>query len=67
MSHIAMSVTDDVLTDAAKIANKPIDAHRDGTKGIYLFDPSGNAVELISYPPGETIYAKAAKETAGTE
>lgn len=56
--HIAMSVTEDVLVDAAKIAKKSVDSHRDGTKGIYLHDPSGNAVELICYPPGETIYAK---------
>ena len=31
---------------------------RDGTKGIYLYDPSGNAVELISYPPGQKVYAQ---------
>ena len=55
--HIAMSVSEEVLNDAAKIASKPIDLHRDGTKGIYLLDPSGNAVELICYPLGETIYA----------
>ena len=61
--HIAMSVTDEVLTDAAKIAGKPVDSHRDGTKGIYIYDPSGNAVELISYPPGETIYAKREQES----
>ena len=56
--HFAVSVTEDALADAAKFADKPIDAHRDGTRGIYLYDPSGNAVELISYPPGQTVYAK---------
>ena len=56
--HFAVSLTEDALADAAKLADKPIDAHRDGTRGIYLLDPSGNAVELISYPPGQTVYAK---------
>ncbi len=58
--HFAVSLTEDALADAAKLAGKPVDSHRDGTKGIYMYDPSGNAVELISYPPGQTAYAKAA-------
>lgn len=56
--HIAVSVTEDELNEAAKAAGVPIDQHRDGTKGIYINDPSGNAVELICYPKGETAYAK---------
>jgi catechol 2,3-dioxygenase-like lactoylglutathione lyase family enzyme len=56
--HVAFSVTEDQLTQASTAASTPIDKHRDGTKGIYLTDPDGNAVELISYPPGETVYAQ---------
>lgn len=56
--HFAVSVTEEGLADAAKRAGKTVDSHRDGTKGIYMYDPSGNAVELISYPPGETVYSK---------
>lgn len=56
--HFAVSLTEEALADAAKLAGTPVDTHRDGTKGIYIYDPSGNAVELISYPPGETVYAK---------
>lgn len=54
--HVAVSVTEQQLEEAAKTANIPIDSHRDGTRGIYLHDPFGNAVELIYYPPGETVY-----------
>src|SRR5712691_8936656 len=56
--HVAVRVTEDELAAAAKSAGIPIDTHRDGTKGIYLRDPFGNAVELICYPPGETIYER---------
>ena len=56
--HLALSVTEEALRDAAALAGKAVDSHRDGTKGIYIQDPSGNAVELITYPPGETVYAK---------
>ncbi len=56
--HVAFSVPADQLTQASAAANISIDKHRDGTKGIYLTDPNGNAVELISYPPGETVYAQ---------
>lgn len=56
--HVAMSVTESALTEAAASAGKPIDSHRDGTRGIYIVDPSGNAVELISYPQGQTVYGK---------
>jgi catechol 2,3-dioxygenase-like lactoylglutathione lyase family enzyme len=61
--HFALSLTEEALADAAKMHGKSVDRHRDGTQGIYIFDPSGNAVELISYPPGETVYAK--KPAAG--
>ena len=56
--HIAFSVTATDLQVAADAAGIPVAPHRDGTKGIYLKDPFGNAVELICYPPGETVYAK---------
>ena len=60
--HFAMSVTEQALADLARQHGKPVDKHRDGTQGIYVYDPSGNAVELISYPPGETVYAKKSTE-----
>jgi catechol 2,3-dioxygenase-like lactoylglutathione lyase family enzyme len=56
--HVAVRVTPEQLDEAAKRAGKPIDRHRDGTTGIYIADPFGNAVELICYPPGETVYEK---------
>ena len=56
--HIAVRVSEAQLAEAAGAAKLPIDAHRDGTKGIYIHDPFGNAVELICYPVGETIYAR---------
>lgn len=61
--HFALSLTEEALNDAAKLANIKVDTHRDGTKGIYLYDPSGNAIELINYPPGETVYVKKPAET----
>ena len=30
--------------------------NRDGTRGIYVEDPSGNILELIHYPDGDTHY-----------
>ena len=54
--HIAFSVTEEQLAQASQTSGIPIDKHRDGTKGIYVKDPAGNAIELICYPPGETIY-----------
>lgn len=56
--HIALRVDESTLEAAAKQAGKPIDKHRDGTTGIYMDDPSGNVIELICYPPGETVYEK---------
>jgi catechol 2,3-dioxygenase-like lactoylglutathione lyase family enzyme len=55
--HIAVRVTEEQLAAAAQAAKLPIDSHRDGTRGIYIHDPFGNAVELICYPAGQTIYA----------
>ena len=54
--HVAVKVTEDELASAAKSAGVPIDKHRDGTTGIYIHDPFGNAVELICYPAGKTVY-----------
>jgi extradiol dioxygenase family protein len=56
--HVAVKVDEAELNEAAKNAKVSIDTHRDGTKGIYIHDPFGNAVELICYPSGETIYDK---------
>ncbi|HEX8833498.1 MAG TPA: VOC family protein [Abditibacteriaceae bacterium] len=54
--HLALRVGEDELAAAAARAGKPIDRHRDGTTGIYIDDPQGNVLELICYPPGETVY-----------
>jgi catechol 2,3-dioxygenase-like lactoylglutathione lyase family enzyme len=54
--HVAISVSESELEQASRSSGVPIDKHRDGTKGIYVHDPFGNAVELICYPAGETIY-----------
>ncbi len=56
--HVALRVDESTLEAAARRADVPIDRHRDGTTGIYVNDPDGNAVELICYPPGETAYDK---------
>ena len=56
--HVALRVDESALELAAQNAGKPIDSHRDGTKGIYVDDPFGNVVELICYPRGETVYEK---------
>jgi len=54
--HVAVRVTEDELAYASRTAGVPIDKHRDGTTGLYIHDPFGNAVELICYPPGKTVY-----------
>jgi catechol 2,3-dioxygenase-like lactoylglutathione lyase family enzyme len=54
--HTAVRVGEADLVKAAAEAGKTIDSHRDGTRGIYVSDPDGNQVELICYPPGETVY-----------
>lgn len=56
--HVALRVDLPTLEAAAKRAGIPIDTHRDGTAGIYVTDPAGNVVELIAYPPGQTVYEK---------
>ncbi|MGF1634845.1 MAG: VOC family protein [Phycisphaerae bacterium] len=56
--HVALRVTPGQLEQAAHDAGKEIDRHRDGTTGIYVADPFGNAVELICYPPGQTLYGE---------
>jgi catechol 2,3-dioxygenase-like lactoylglutathione lyase family enzyme len=58
--HVALKVDEAQLAEAAQSNNVKIDSHRDGTKGIYIKDPFGNAVELICYPSGNTIYEKKA-------
>lgn len=56
--HVAISVSGEELAERAGKAGVKVDAHRDGTKGIYISDPDGNAVELINYPQGGTVYGK---------
>lgn len=65
--HIALSLTEDALRDAATLNNVAIDTHRDGSQGIYIYDPDGNAVELITYPQGKTVYAQRGSATAEGE
>ena len=52
--HIALRVSAEDLEQAAKKYGRTIDAHRDGTRGMYLKDPAGNMLELICYPPEST-------------
>jgi len=54
--HVAVRVSEGELLEAARAAKVEVDSHRDGTRGIYVYDPFGNAVELICYPAGKTIY-----------
>lgn len=56
--HTAVRVGEAELIQAATAAGKKVDLHRDGTKGVYVSDPDGNQVELICYPPGQTVYEK---------
>lgn len=62
--HVALRVSESALQQIAERHGKTIDRHRDGTTGIYIDDPQGNSVELICYPPGETVYEKK-EEKAG--
>lgn len=57
-AHLAVRVGADILAQKADEAGVAVDRHRDGTTGFYLTDPDGNAVELICYPPGETVYER---------
>ena len=54
--HIAVRVDEVALAQAARDAGKPVDRHRDGTRGIYVTDLDGNQVELICYPDEGTVY-----------
>ena len=54
--HTAGRVDAATRAEAARQAGKAVEGHRDGTRGIYISDPDGNQVELICYPPGETVY-----------
>ena len=54
--HTAVRVDEAALERAAINAGQAVDRHRDGTKGLYVSDPDGNQVEMICYPPGETVY-----------
>ncbi|MBV9470670.1 MAG: VOC family protein [Abitibacteriaceae bacterium] len=58
--HVALRVDEAALARAAERVGKPIDRHRDGTTSIYVNDAQGNVIELICYPPGETVYEKGA-------
>src|SRR5438309_6795169 len=40
--HFALSLTEQALADIAKSNGMPVDTHRDGTRGIYIYDSSGN-------------------------
>ena len=52
--HVAIAVTEEQLRESSRSAGVPVESHRDGTRGLYLHDPFGNAVELICYPPDRT-------------
>lgn len=54
--HTALRVDSETLQREADRAGIPVDRHRDGSRGIYVKDPDGNVLELICYPPGETVY-----------
>ncbi|WP_110514718.1 VOC family protein [Herpetosiphon llansteffanensis] len=54
--HVAVRVDENQLNALAAQHNQPIDRHRDGTKGFYLRDPNDNVLEVICYPPAETVY-----------
>ena len=56
--HVALAIDEEQLDTWAAASEHPVDTHRDGTKGIYLKDPDGNAIELICYPEGKTPYEK---------
>ncbi len=54
--HVALRIDAEQLDKWAAGSEHDVDEHRDGTKGIYLKDPDGNAIELICYPDGQTPY-----------
>lgn len=65
--HVAVSVTRPQLEAAAAEAGIPIDRHRDGSEGIYIHDPFGNAVEMIHYPAGATYGSPGAAAGQATQ
>lgn len=56
--HVAVRVNEERLQALATQMNIAIDRHRDGTQGFYFNDPDGNVVEVICYPPGQTVYER---------
>jgi len=54
--HLAIEVSEQELEQASHQEKVPVEHHRDGTMGIYIHDPFGNAVELICYPKTKTVY-----------
>jgi len=48
--HVALRVARAELEAAAARGHHEIATHRDGTAGIYIEDPAGNAIEIICYP-----------------
>lgn len=59
--HLAFALTDAELDHEAAESGLTPRPHRDGTRSVYLKDPSGNSVELISYPPGN-VYRRPPEE-----
>ncbi len=51
-AHLAFAVPADRLAQIAAQYSKSPKPHRDGTSSVYIEDPSGNPVELITYPEG---------------
>jgi hypothetical protein len=62
--HIAIDVSEEELVKQSRETGTPMDTHRDGTIGLYIHDPFGNAVELIHYPPGKTSYVQQSDQTS---
>lgn len=53
--HVALEVTEEELQTISRHEGIMIQSHRDGSRGLYLRDPFGNAVELICYPAPRNI------------
>ncbi len=43
---------EELMTMAEKV-NRPVKVHRDQSESFYMTDPSGNAIEILWYPPEE--------------
>ena len=50
--HLAFAIVEEQLDELAQRYGASVQSHRDGTRSFYTADPSGNAVEVIAYPPG---------------